>query len=448
MMASCSVVQEWADLAPRFEWRPSQQHLLELCTHVTDERWHLAAPPGAGKTLIGLELARLVGRPTLVLSPTTAIRDQWRSSTAMFGADPETFTSAEVEGTAPLTSVTYQLFGNPGQAADELRAAAQRLWRAELVAELGAEAADARLAATGTGDPDRARRELRRHVRALRRSLTTGEDVGVPRESLLGERTVALVEQVADRGVGCLVLDECHHLLDWWALVVATLVERLALGGPVAVVGLTATLPEPDSRREAQNYRGVLGEVDAELHLAAMVAEGAVAPWRDGVRLTTLTDAEAAFVADWRAGFAAELDERMADDAFVTWAVTKLGVAALDARDGGSAMVEGALDARASADEAGPELDRQAWDRWFDRDPPAALATAKWWRQRRLALPSGFRAPPGLEDGYDLDDRLLLVDAWLHDPDTDVPAANRSDLDRLLGRYGVALTTGGVRWGR
>lgn len=45
------------------------------------------------------------------------------------------------------------------------------------------------------------------------------------------------------------------------------------------MIGLTATLPEPDSSREAENYLGLLGDVDAEMQLAAMVAEGAVAPW-------------------------------------------------------------------------------------------------------------------------------------------------------------------------
>src|SRR5690606_8040174 len=160
---------------------------------------------------------------------------------------------------------------------DELRAAARRLWVAEVAAELGPEAAEARVRATEAGDAKRAGRELGRHVRALRRSLGTGEDVGVPRAQLLGPRPTALVDQPAARRLGPLVLDECHHLLDWWALVVSVLVERLAAQpGGVAVVGLTATLPEPASSREAGNYEGLLGPVDAELHLAALVAEGAL----------------------------------------------------------------------------------------------------------------------------------------------------------------------------
>jgi type III restriction/modification enzyme restriction subunit len=170
----------WGGLAPRFDWRPSQRHLLELASGVADRRWHLCAPPGAGKTLIGLELARRVARPTLVLAPTTAIRDQWREAVAKFGADPRTFTADDVSAPVPLRAVTYQLLGNPGDAAAELEAAARRLWLAEVARESGPEGAEHRVAATESRDPARARRELRRHVRVLRRSLATGTTSACP----------------------------------------------------------------------------------------------------------------------------------------------------------------------------------------------------------------------------------------------------------------------------
>ena len=38
---------------------------------------YLVIPPGGGKTLIGLEAARRLGRPALVLCPNTAIQAQW-----------------------------------------------------------------------------------------------------------------------------------------------------------------------------------------------------------------------------------------------------------------------------------------------------------------------------------------------------------------------------------
>src|ERR1700677_4487536 len=52
---------------------------------------YLVVPPGGGKTLIGLEAARRIGRRTLVLCPNTAIQahwlGQWRTDFATGGGD-------------------------------------------------------------------------------------------------------------------------------------------------------------------------------------------------------------------------------------------------------------------------------------------------------------------------------------------------------------------------
>lgn len=61
-----------------YPWRDYQARLLqELESHLDDNHLHLIAPPGSGKTVIGLEIARRINQPTLILAPTLAIRDQW-----------------------------------------------------------------------------------------------------------------------------------------------------------------------------------------------------------------------------------------------------------------------------------------------------------------------------------------------------------------------------------
>ncbi len=397
----------WDGLAPTFAWRKSQRHLLELCEHVTDRRWHVCAPPGAGKTLVGLELARRHGTRTLVLSPTTAIRDQWRAAVALFGAVPREFASTDLDRPAQLYSLTYQLLGNPGTAADELHAAARRLWLAEVAAKVGEDAARDRVEAVERRDPVRARKELGRHVRILRRSLATGEDVGLPAGELLGARATKLIDRIAGLGIGCVVLDECHHLLDWWALVVNALVTRL---DDVAVVGLTATLPEPGSVQEGLNYAGLLGDVDAELHLAAMVADGGVAPWRDGLRVAELAQEEAAFLDTWATSFAERLDEVLLGEPFIGWAVARV------------------------------ESDEDGWDRLGEADPLVAVALARWFTARGMAVE--------VTGELTLDDRILLLDAWLHDPHADIEQEQRDDVKQELRRHGVALSASGVRWTR
>src|SRR5690349_19560725 len=77
---------------------------------------YLVVPPGGGKTLIGLEAARRLGRPAVVLCPSTAIQAQWLAQWR------EAFSSAEVAATAsrelptPLTVLTYQALCTLGAA--------------------------------------------------------------------------------------------------------------------------------------------------------------------------------------------------------------------------------------------------------------------------------------------------------------------------------------------
>jgi superfamily II DNA or RNA helicase len=61
-----------------FPWRDYQARALEeLDTHLNDEHLHLVAPPGAGKTVLGLEIMLRLNRKTLILAPSIAIREQW-----------------------------------------------------------------------------------------------------------------------------------------------------------------------------------------------------------------------------------------------------------------------------------------------------------------------------------------------------------------------------------
>src|SRR5262245_60751898 len=59
-------------------WRDYQQAVLDqLDALLADERLHVVAAPGSGKTVLGLEIMRRLGRPTLILAPTRTVRDQW-----------------------------------------------------------------------------------------------------------------------------------------------------------------------------------------------------------------------------------------------------------------------------------------------------------------------------------------------------------------------------------
>src|SRR5690606_8248618 len=59
-------------------WRRYQRRVLEnLDRHLENRHLHLVAPPGSGKTVLGLEVMLRVNKPTIILAPTLTIKQQW-----------------------------------------------------------------------------------------------------------------------------------------------------------------------------------------------------------------------------------------------------------------------------------------------------------------------------------------------------------------------------------
>lgn len=95
----------------KYTWRDYQKKFLtNFGTHVADKHLHVIAPPGSGKTLLGIEILRQIGKKTLVLSPTLTIRNQWENRLQEFFTLGGTFTAVSFEITRPadITFSTYQ----------------------------------------------------------------------------------------------------------------------------------------------------------------------------------------------------------------------------------------------------------------------------------------------------------------------------------------------------
>jgi superfamily II DNA or RNA helicase len=93
-------------------WRDYQQRVLdEFDRHAADERIHVVAAPGSGKTILGLELMRRLGRPALVFAPTRIVRDQWPARLVPLFQRvpfPDGTISHRLEEPKAMTVTTYQ----------------------------------------------------------------------------------------------------------------------------------------------------------------------------------------------------------------------------------------------------------------------------------------------------------------------------------------------------
>ena len=111
-----------SEMAFQGSWRDYQQDVLDaLDSHLTDRKLHVVAAPGSGKTILGLEVMRRIGRPAIILAPTIAIRNQWIDRLCrMFLPAPHTqpdWISTSLDDPRSITVITYQALHSANGAA-------------------------------------------------------------------------------------------------------------------------------------------------------------------------------------------------------------------------------------------------------------------------------------------------------------------------------------------
>lgn len=285
----------------RGQLRPSQVQVRDVAQQQLSQgerQLHIVAPPGSGKTVVGLYLwAELIKRPALVLSPNSAIQSQWAARTDLFETDRPMSMLVSTSPDEPrlLTSLTYQAVTLPRRGDDGLDHAAMSLWEDRLISKGQAQ------------DPAEAKvwiRDLKKHNRdyyderlsSYRKSVR--DEAGLAGESfeMLHQSCLRTWQRLRDEGVGLLILDECHHLVGHWGRVLSDAMQYL--DDPI-VVGLTATPPDGDGKVPAdfERYQEFLGPIDHDVPVPAVVRDGFLAPYQDLVYFVRPSEAELRFVA-------------------------------------------------------------------------------------------------------------------------------------------------------
>ena len=451
---------------PLASWRlgaPLRGYQADLLARVSPDdgtTLHLVAPPGAGKTVLGLALAARNGRRALVLTPTTVIRAQWVEQATRFlrtsdGDAPAVADSAPEAGEEPadLTVLTYQALSVVDSTTPWEEAARGR-WLEDLVRdERVPDRAGAWLDALAADNPTAYARGLRSRAATIRARIDELDDDAVA--ALLAPGARERLDALIDAGTATIVLDECHHLRAHWAVVVHYLRRRLAAAGAEpTLIGLTATEPSSEDR-SWRRYRALLGEVDAEVPVPAVVRSGHLAPYRPLAWFTLPTPEETSFLTT--AG--AELRHRIAQyllapdgiDYLLGLVAPGLGADALapasddpaggDPRPGRPLAPDDPLLVRALA--AG-----------FDDDPGLAAAAGALLRRTHdyTPTPLSVLVVPLLPevDALDAAEELRLLARYALERLLTDPARRNEwdDMRQALRGFGLHVTDSGIRTGR
>ncbi len=296
------VLTPFPELVFQGNLRPSQHDVVELARQKlmsgTGRRLHVVAPPGSGKTVLGLYIwAQVVKRPALVLSPNSAIQAQWAARIDLFQdrAGTENLVSTDPAQPALLTSLTYQAVTLTGRDYTELDTLTKSLWVERLMAqgEVGSpEEAEAWIGDLAAHNLPYYQQRLAVYRREARSALSQkGQALDT-----LHTASRETLKRLREAGIGMVILDECHHLLGHWGRVLHDAVELF--DGPI-IVGLTATPPDLEDKtvEDIERYQRLLGELDYEVPVPAVVKDGFIAPYQDLAYFVRPTEAELAYVA-------------------------------------------------------------------------------------------------------------------------------------------------------
>ena len=372
-----------------------------------DRRAYLVLPPGAGKTRVGLEAAARTGRRTLVLTPNTAVQQQWLEQHAQFidpaGTDPA---GASRDLTATVTVLTYQ--------------------RLTVWDRTGGEPDVSNDTSTGS-DADPVTAPVPTQLARARRAAT--RDLDQPEEllALLHPNARSMLTFAAGLGPWTLVLDECHHLIETWGAL--ALAFTRALGDDVVVIGLTATPPVALSAPQRRVHDALFGTADFAVATPAVVKEGDLAPYAELLYLSSPTPEEDTWIASERTRFA-QLQLELVDTAVASLPFPEW----LRRRSSGSSGETGAA---------------LSWREREAAEPQLALATLRFAHTGMVPVPDGarlreeHRVAPDATDWAELlaafSNEVLAVSGDARD------ARLRTAVRQVLPGLGFTLTRNGLR---
>ena len=219
--------------------------------HLRDDKLHVVAAPGAGKTTLGIEVISRLNRPSLILCPTNTIKNQWkeRIRTSFLQEKDYGIVSTDIRKPGYITVITYQ---------------------ALLAAFCGFEED------TEDNRPeDDERTEKEYTITASSRfRMDKAEDI------------IGILQSAK---VSLLCFDEAHHLRKEWWKALTYLNEHLK---PEQTLALTATPPYDADFNEWKRYQTLCGDIDEVISIPELVKNGDLCPHQDFIHFSQLHQRE------------------------------------------------------------------------------------------------------------------------------------------------------------
>ncbi|MFH1721759.1 MAG: DEAD/DEAH box helicase family protein [Candidatus Altiarchaeota archaeon] len=411
----------------QFPFRRYQAIALNIFSEISakQKKFHIVAPPGSGKTILGLEIINRFGRPAVIFSPTTTIQEQWKDKLKMFlpkGSKINliAISSSDSKNIKIINTLTYQSLSSQTENKNFLVEAGITYWIKDLTKRKTEEEARERIELMKKTNPRAYSLEISKYSKKAKDDMLSNPEFDV--KSVLHSNAKKLIDDLVEKKVGVIILDECHHLLDYWAIVLKQLIRELP---DVFVVGLTATPPVLAEDDELDNYLSIVGEIDFEIPTPAVVKNGNLAPYQDLVYFVEPTDPEKKFLREQRKIFLSLMKSISENKEFIDYIHNK------------------------TVNRTDKEGNKISWDAYLSDHYFFSIASVKYLNLCGASLPNDIYIPQTETEELTIDEWLVILEDFclnhlkLSDEKEDIQALK--DIKAVLKNLGVVLSETGFR---
>lgn len=242
-----------------------------------EKKIHIVAPPWSGKTIVWLEMVSRISWNALILVPNITLQYQWKDKLEKLFLEAneniEDLVSTDVSVVKKINIITYQALTQSGEWDDLIMQKILENWFNDVKEEFkDYKNFEIYLENLKNENPDDFVKTLAKY-RKKQKNITNVE-------KLLTQKVKDYFQLLKDNNIEVIVVDEAHHLTNWWSSVIFYLWNYL---GERFIVWLTATPPfeNADFFVLDDDYSNLLWEVDFYVPQPAIVKSAKLAPYQD-----------------------------------------------------------------------------------------------------------------------------------------------------------------------
>ena len=251
-----------------------------------EKKIHIVAPPGSGKTVVGLEMICRLDVPTVILVPNLTLQEQWRDKIErLFLEESESITelvSTSITDIKKINIITYQSLAGTDDENEDIQKKILDIWFESEKDEFNSHETFLLFVNELKEENPKEYQELyTKHRKKLKESGNSEYT-----RKLMKWTIHDYILKLKESGVKAMVVDEAHHLTSWWSHVLYEIWTELS---EPYIIGLTATPPfeNADFFELDESYVKLLWTVDYYVPTPAIVKSGRLAPYSDLVYIVS-----------------------------------------------------------------------------------------------------------------------------------------------------------------